>query len=136
MDCANDILPSGMVNGSMWEIFIEAPISGPLIGAKQADFVGDGFSHDGVKRCGLDVCDHAGRDISLAADGAYDWRFAGADSSRSTAAAFIPMPIFAKPPTKVSSTSTMPPGLSVSCMRAVRTLWHMSQAVLYDPKPI
>jgi hypothetical protein len=30
--------------------FAEFIVSGPLIGAEQADFVGDGFSHKGVKR--------------------------------------------------------------------------------------
>src|ERR1700736_3016433 len=36
----------------------------------------------------------------------------------------------ANPPTKVSSTSTIPPSLSMSCINAVLILWHMSQAVL------
>jgi len=40
------------------------------------------------------------------------------------------------PPTKVSSTSTTPPSFPMSCIRAVLILWHMSHAVLYEPKPM
>ena len=35
-----------------------------------------------------------------------------------------------KPPTNVSSTSTIPPSCSMSSVRATRTLWHISHAVL------
>jgi hypothetical protein len=93
MDGADDILASRMVNGGVREVFIEALVSGPLIGAKQADLVGDSFSHKCVERGSLDVRDHAGHDVTLAADRADDRRFAGTNAARSAAAAFIPMPV-------------------------------------------
>jgi hypothetical protein len=97
VDCADDILPSGMVNGSVREIFVEPAVSGPLIGAKQADFVGNGFSHKSIKRRSLDVCDHARNHIPLAADGANNRLFAGPNTTGSTtAAALIPMSVFSQ----------------------------------------
>jgi hypothetical protein len=96
MDCADDILASRMINSRVWEIFIEVPVSGPLIGAKQADFVGDGFADECAKRCGLNVRDHARNHIPLAADGVDDRRFARTDAAGSPAAAFIPMPVFSQ----------------------------------------
>jgi hypothetical protein len=97
MDCANNILASRMVNGRMREIVVEHAVSGPLIGAKQADFVRNGFSHKGVKRCSLDIRDHARNHISLAANSADDWRFAGTDAAGPpAAAAFIPMPVLSQ----------------------------------------
>ena len=84
-----------MINCGVREVFVEPFVSGPLIGAKQADFVGDGFSNEGVKGSGLDVRDHARHNVSLAADCADDWRFAGTNAaSSSAAAALIPMPVF------------------------------------------
>jgi hypothetical protein len=95
VNCADDVLASRMVNGRVRKIFVESPISGPLISAKQADLVGDGFSHKRVKRCGLDVRDYPRNHIALAANSADDWSFAGTDAAGSpAAAAFIPMPIF------------------------------------------
>jgi hypothetical protein len=92
VDCADDVLTLCMVNSNVREIFIEAPISGPLIGAKQADFVRDGFSYEGVKRCRQNVGDHASNHIALAADRADDRCFAGTDAARSPApTALIPM---------------------------------------------
>ena len=91
----DDILPLGMINGSVREVFIKPPVPGPLIGAKQADFMRDGFANESVKRCGLDVRDHAGHDVSFAANRTNDWCFAGTDTARAaSAAAFIPMSIF------------------------------------------
>ena len=130
VDCPYDVLAPGMVNSSVREIFVEALVSGPLIGAKQADFVRNGFSHKCIKRCSLDVSDHAGDNVPLAANSANNWSFAGTDAARS-ATAFIPVPVFGQPTDKsFIDFDTMPPSLSMSCMRAVRTLWHMSQAVL------
>jgi hypothetical protein len=97
VDRTDNVLPFGMVNGSVREIFIEAPISCPLIGAKQADFMGNGFSDKCIERCSLDVRDHARNDVALAADSADDRRFAGTDAACSAAAAaFIPMPVFSQ----------------------------------------
>jgi hypothetical protein len=94
VDCADNVLAFGMINGSVREIFVEAVVSGPLIGAKQADFVGNGFSDKCIKRCSLDVRDHTRNHIALATDCADDRRLAGTDAAGSTAAAaFIPMPV-------------------------------------------
>jgi hypothetical protein len=94
MDCADDILASGMVNGSVREIFVEAVISGILIGAKQADFVRNRFSHKCVERCSLDIRDHARNHIAFTADCPDNRRFAGTNAASSAAAAFIPMSVF------------------------------------------
>jgi hypothetical protein len=95
VDCADDVLAFRMVNGGVREVFVKAIVASPLIGAKQADFIGNGFAHEGFQRGGLDICDYAGNNVSLAADSADDWRFAGTDAASSTpAAAFVPMPVF------------------------------------------
>jgi hypothetical protein len=95
VNCANDILPSRMVNGRVWIILVERIVAGILIGAKQADFVRDGFADERSESGGIHVRDHAGNDVSLAADGADDRRFARTDAASSAApAAFIPMPVF------------------------------------------
>jgi hypothetical protein len=95
VNCANDILPSRMVNSRVRVILVERIVARILIGAKQADFMGDGFADERGGSIGVDVSDNAGDHIALAADGADDWRFAGTDATSSTAAtAFIPMPVF------------------------------------------
>jgi hypothetical protein len=66
MDCADDILTSRMVNSCVWVIPVEALVSGPLISAKQADFVGNGFADKRVKRGSLDVRDNTSDHVSLA----------------------------------------------------------------------
>jgi hypothetical protein len=93
VDCADDVLASGVINGGV-RIVSETAIAGPLICAKQADFVRDGFSHKGVKSGRLDVCNHARNHIALACDSTDNWSFTGADTPGSAAApAFIPMPV-------------------------------------------
>src|SRR5690242_10606340 len=59
---ADDILTARMVNSCVREIFVEDVVCGPLIGAKQADFMGNSFSDKSVKRCRLDIRDYAGDD--------------------------------------------------------------------------
>jgi hypothetical protein len=95
VDCADDILTSGVVNGRVREIFVEDVVCRPLIGTKQADFVGDGFSDKCVKRRGLDIRDYPRDNIPPTADGADNRSFAGTNAAGSTAtAAFIPMTVF------------------------------------------
>jgi hypothetical protein len=48
VDCANDILTSRVVNSRVWIVLVERIVAGILIGAKQADFVGDGFSDKSI----------------------------------------------------------------------------------------
>jgi hypothetical protein len=94
VDCADDILASGMVNGNVREIFVEAPITGPLIGAKQTYFVRNGFADESGESGGIHVCDHARNDVTLATNSADDRRLAGTDTAGSTtAAAFILIPV-------------------------------------------
>jgi hypothetical protein len=93
MDCANDILPSRVVNSRVW--IIKRIVAWILVGAKQADSVRNRFADECGESGGIHVRGHAGDHIALAADGADDWSFAGPDASRSTApAALIPMPVF------------------------------------------
>jgi hypothetical protein len=130
VDCTDDILPFGMINDAMRIFAVEPLVTWPLIGAKQTDFVGDSFADKRRESVRSDIRDHAGDDIALAADSADDWCFAEPMPPVPPPPRLSQCLFLAKPPTKVSSTSTMPPSLSMSCMRAVRTLWHMSHAVL------
>ena len=57
MDCANDILALRMVNGRVREVFIKTLVPGPLIGAKQADFMRHRFANEGGKSGGIHVRD-------------------------------------------------------------------------------
>jgi hypothetical protein len=89
VNCTDNILTSRMVNSR------ERIVAWILIGAKQADPVRHRFADERGKSGGIHVRDHARNNISLAAYGADDWRFAGTDAAGSAAtAALIPMPIF------------------------------------------
>ncbi len=56
--------------------------------------MGDGFADERGESIGRHVRDNASDHVALATDCADDWRLAGTDSSRSTAAtALIPMPV-------------------------------------------
>ena len=94
VDCANDILASRMVNSRMRVIPVERIVARILIGAKQTDFVGDGVADEGGKSSGIHVRDYPRDHISLAADSANDWGFAGTDAASSIpSASLIPMPV-------------------------------------------
>jgi hypothetical protein len=122
MNCADDILSSSVVNDAVRIFAVKALVPGPLIGAKQAHLVRNSFADEGGESGGLDVRDHARNHISLAANRADYWSFAGADTTGSTPPPRLSQCLFlAKPPTKVSSTSTMPPSLSMSSIKATRT---------------
>jgi hypothetical protein len=136
VDCTDDVLPSGVVNGGVREVFIEALVSGPLIGAKQADFVGDGFANEGGESSGIPFATTRATTLPLRLTAPMIGVFPEPIPPVPPPPRLSQCLFFARPPTKVSSTSTIPPSLSISSMRAVRTLWHMSQAVLYEPKPI
>jgi hypothetical protein len=95
VDRADDVLTSRMVNSRVWIILIEGIVAWILIGAKQTDFMGDGFANERGERIGSDIRNHARNNIAFAADSADDWSFAGTDAACSaTAAAFIPMSVF------------------------------------------
>jgi hypothetical protein len=59
VNCAHNILPFGVVNNAMRIFTIEPLVANPLIGAKQADFVGDGFADERGESGGIHVRDHA-----------------------------------------------------------------------------
>jgi hypothetical protein len=95
VDCANDVLAARVVNDCVREIFVERIVARICIGAKQTDFMRDRFPDEGGESGGSHVRNYTRDNISLTADGADDWSFAGTDATSSaTAAAFISMPIF------------------------------------------
>jgi hypothetical protein len=95
VDRADNILASSVVNDAMWIFAVKTLVASPLIGAKQADFMGNGFADEGSESIGIDISDYPHDNVSLAADGADDWGFAGTDTASSAAtAALIPMPVF------------------------------------------
>ena len=47
-----------------------------VVGRHQTDFVGNDFADESLKRVCVGSLDHAGNDITLAADSAHDWRLA------------------------------------------------------------
>jgi len=94
MDRAVNVLMRAMVNSLMRiTVFSEPPISGPLIGAKQADFVRDGFVDKIGQGLRIDVLNNASNDVSLAAHCADNDCLAL--SLIALPATFIPMPIAA-----------------------------------------
>jgi hypothetical protein len=95
VDCADNILAFGVVNNAMRIFAVKTPVATPLIGAKQTDFMGDGFANEGGQSVGIDIRNYARNHIALAADRADDWSFAGTNAASSPAAtAFIPMSVF------------------------------------------
>jgi hypothetical protein len=91
VDCADYILTLGVINDTMRELLAQLPIPGPLVSAKQADFVRNGFANEGLKRACLQVCDYARDHIALAANSADDWGFTGTNTTSPARAALIPM---------------------------------------------
>src|SRR5260221_10357081 len=49
------ILPLGMINGRMWELFAKMLIPNPLIGTQQTHPVRYGFTREALKRAGLEI---------------------------------------------------------------------------------
>ena len=101
VNCADDILPSRMINSYVRVVLVERIVARILIGAKQADFVRYGFADECGESGGIHIRDHARNHIALAANSADDWCFAGTNAACSAAAALIPMPVFC--PCEVSS---------------------------------
>jgi hypothetical protein len=79
VDRSDDILTARMVNSRVWIIPIKRIVAGILIGAKQADLMGDGFADEGGKSVGSYVRDNTSDHIALAANSADEWSFAGTD---------------------------------------------------------
>jgi len=130
MDRANYIFFFRVVNNGMRERLSKMLIADPLISADQAYLVGYSRMHELFERDGAHAVDDASDDVAL--------RF----TAPTTAILPEPMPpvprprprwslclFFARPPMKVSSTSTMPPSFSSGAISAARILWHMECAV-------
>jgi len=108
VDRADNVLVRRVADDGMRVLFIEAAIANPLVSDQQADFLGNRAAHEGFEEIAANRADDAGNDLPL----------------RSTAPTMgvlpDPMPprpepprlsqcrFFALPPTKVSSTSTIP----------------------------
>jgi hypothetical protein len=134
VNCANDVLANGVVDRLMREAMLQPDIAWVSIGAEKADAVRYGFADESFKGLSICVLDHASNDVSLALDCADYGSLAGIPTP-ALSALFVPMPILVAP-ANVGFISTMPPSFLMSSTIAVRILWHMSQAVLYEPKPI
>jgi hypothetical protein len=92
VDCANDVLANGVVNGLVRETALQAATSGVSIGAKKANPVRHGFADESFKRLSICVLDNASNDITLAFDCADNCGLAGI-SSASLAAFLVPMSV-------------------------------------------
>lgn len=89
MDGANNVLLFCMVDYGVRIFLAEMFVADPLIGTEQADFMRDGFVHEGFECSGANVFDHAGYDIALALYGTNNRSFARANSASATAAAAL-----------------------------------------------
>ena len=72
-----------MINDAVRIFLAKTLVACPLIGAKQADFVGDGFADECGESIGCHVRDYAGDHIALAADSADDRSLVGTDAAGS-----------------------------------------------------
>lgn len=72
MDRSDYILLFAVVNGRVGIFFLQAPITNPLVGAKQADFVRNSLMYERRERGGLRIADHPRDDVSVARDCASD----------------------------------------------------------------
>ena len=92
VDCADNVLALGMVNGAMREFFPEMMIANPLIGAQETDFFRYSLVNEGLQSRLLHVVNDAGDHAALAATSANDNRLAGSGRTR-LAVALVPMPV-------------------------------------------
>jgi len=63
---ANKVLADAVIDGRV-RIFVQAPIAGPLVGAKQTDLVRYSLAHERSKGLRADILDHAGPSRCLCA---------------------------------------------------------------------
>jgi len=95
---ADNVLALGMVDTREGIIGSQPVVSGPLVGAEQANFSRNGLTGEFGQGAGVDILDNARNHIALAAYRSCDWRLARTDTARSvTAAALVPMPILRLP---------------------------------------
>jgi hypothetical protein len=94
MDCADNVLTFGVVNGGVRKVLAKMLITDPLIGAEQADLVRDRLTDECLKCAALEVLNDAGNDVALATYSTDDRRLAGANAASTAAlATLIPMPV-------------------------------------------
>ena len=93
VNCANDMLTGGVVNGLMRETAIQPLTAGICVGAEKADAVRYGLPHEVFESKAVCAFDHAGDDIALALDRAHYRSLAGVSAPALTAF-LVPMPVF------------------------------------------
>jgi hypothetical protein len=96
VNCANDMLPNGMIDELVRETAVQPLIAGIGIGAEKANAVRYCFPHESLKRKPVSAIDNAGDDVPLAFDRAHYRSFPGISTSP-LAAFLIPMPVFIAP---------------------------------------
>jgi hypothetical protein len=92
MNCANNVLADGMVDGLVRETTIQPLIAGISVSAEKADAVRYCFAYEGLKREPVSAIDNASDDIPLAFDRAHDRSLAGISAPALTAF-LVPMPV-------------------------------------------
>lgn len=84
VDRPNNVLFFVVVDGRVGIFFAEPGISGPLVGAKQADFMRNSFTNESGQCRGADVLDHAANNVAFTPYSADNGGLAGTDSAAST----------------------------------------------------
>jgi len=91
---SDDILPSGVIDHDVREVFIQMLVTHPLVRTEKAHAGRDAFMDELLKRRGADVGYDTGDDAPLAAYRSRDNGLTGADATSSVPApAFILMPV-------------------------------------------
>jgi hypothetical protein len=92
VNCANDMLTNGVINGLVREAVLQSYVAGVSIGAEKANAVRYGFSDESFKRFTVCVLNDASNDIALALDCA-DYGSLASITAPSLAAFFVPMSV-------------------------------------------
>src|ERR1700733_3475204 len=81
VDGPKEIYASGMIDGRVRVFTVQFLVPGELVSAEQADFVGNGLTHEINKRVSLSVCNDASDDIALTPHSTSDNGFAGSNTA-------------------------------------------------------
>lgn len=81
VNCADDVLPTRMIDGDVRKLFVEMLVSDPLVGTEQTDFRGNGLANELGERRGLHILNHASDHVALSAYGTRDDNFTRTASS-------------------------------------------------------
>src|SRR5579863_3023086 len=93
MDRADNILAARVVDRGVRIFLAKVLVSNPLVCAKQADLVRDGFANEALKRRGTNVGDNSGDDVALALDRPDDDGLSSAARPAASVAALILMAV-------------------------------------------